>query len=107
MYRINTIENRLEYSKTGGTLWVGWGRLGSKFGRIKDILWFHNQLFALTETGLWSSRNGGADWGLKGSSSIVKNLVAIQDGGRSLYGVSADGHFWISDNEGAYWGRRG
>ena len=107
MYRINAVENRLEYSKTNGILWVGYSRMGSQYGRLKDLLWFHDKLFALTETGLWYSRDGGATWGRCGSGRVVESLVALQDGGRSLYGMSVDGHLWFSNNEGADWGRKG
>ena len=107
MYRINPAENRLEYSNTNGILWVGRSKMGKMFGRLKDLLWFHDQLFALTETSIWRSRNEGADWGKCGSGKIVESLVALQDGGSYLYGLSADGHFWSSYNEGADWVRRG
>lgn len=107
MYRINPVENRLEMSSTNGILWVSRSGPGKRYGRLKDLLWFHDQLFLLTETHILRSRNQGADWGPCGSGKIVENLVAIQDGGRYLYGLSADGHLWYSYNEGADWGRRG
>ena len=108
LYRINVSLNRLELSRNNGIYWVGWGiRGGSKFGRLKDLLWFHDRLLALTETGLWYSRNGGADWGRCGSGEVVESLVALQDGGRSLFGMSEDGVFWYSNNNGATWGRKG
>lgn len=107
MYRINAIENRLEYSKTDGIIWVGRSKMGPMFGRLKDLLWFHDRLFALTENGLWRSANEGADWGCCGTGKVVKSLVALQDGGRYLYGLSTDGHLWASYNEGADWAPRG
>ena len=106
MFRINPVENRLEISYTNGILWVSRGSMGKMLGRLKDLLWFHNQLFALTENGIWRSRNDGADWGLCGSSKIAKNLIALQDGDRYLLGLSTDGHLWYSYNEGADWARR-
>ena len=107
MYRINIRENRLEFSKTNGILWVKLTSMGPRYGRLKDLLWFHSKLFALTDTGLWYSMNGGADWGRCGSGKVVESLVALQDGGKYLYGMSADGHFWFSINEGACWALKG
>lgn len=107
MFRINPVENRLEMSTTNGILWVSRSGPGKRYGRLKDLLWFHDQLFILTENRLLRSRNDGADWGPCGSGRIVESLVALQDGGRYLYGLSVDGHLYYSYNEGADWGRRG
>lgn len=107
MYRINPIKNCLEMSTTNGILWVSRGGPGKQYGRLKDLLWFHDQLFLLTENRIMRSRNDGADWGYCGSGKIIENLVAIQDGGQYLFGLSADCHLWYSYNEGAYWARRG
>jgi hypothetical protein len=106
MFRINMAENRLEISYTNGILWVWRSRMGPRYGRLKDLLWFHNQLFALTDKGIWRSRNEGADWGRCGSGRIVESLVALQDGGQYLYGLSTDGHLYYSYNEGANWARK-
>lgn len=107
LYRVNPRENRIEMSSNGGYLWVGRSRMGSGFGRLKDILFFHNRLFALTEKGLWRSANEGADWGKCGSGHIVESLVALQDGGQYLFGLSEDGYMYRSYNEGADWVRIG
>ena len=106
MYRINPIKNCLEISSSNGVLWVSRSSMSGRYGTLKDLLWFHDQLFALTDKGIWRSRNEGADWGRCGSGIIVESLVALQDVGRYLYGLSADGHFYASYNEGADWGRR-
>ena len=106
LIRINSLENRLEISITNGATWMSRSRMGKTYGRLKDLLWFHDQLFALTETGIWRSRNEGADWGRCGSGKTVESFVALQDGGRYLYGLSADGHLYASYNEGADWCRK-
>ena len=62
LLRINSARNCLELSYTGGTVWVSRSSLGSRIGRLKDLLWYHDKLFALTEAGIWFSRNEGADW---------------------------------------------
>lgn len=43
---------------------VGMSSISSRHGRLKDLLWLHDKLFVLTDTGLWYSRNEGADWGV-------------------------------------------
>lgn len=107
MFRINLAENRLEMSITNGILWVSRSGPQKEYGRLKDLLWFHDQLFLLTEKRIFRSRNDGADWGPCGSGKTVESLVALQDGGRYLLGLSADGHLYASYNEGADWVRRG
>jgi len=107
LIRINSLENRLEISFTNGATWMFRSRMGKMFGHFKDLLWFHNKLFALTDTGIWRSINEGATWARCGSGKIVENLVALQDGGQYLYGLSSDGHLWFSSNEGTYWAHKG
>ena len=107
LFRLNLADNCLEYSVTNGATWVSLSRLGNGFGRVKDLLWFHNKLFLLTENGLWRSGSEGANWVRCGGGKIVESLVAIVDGGKFLYGLSSDGKMWFSNNEGACWGLRG
>ncbi len=107
LIRINPVENRLEISFTNGSTWMYRSRPAKIMGRFKDLLWFHNKLFALTDTGLWRSVNEGAVWGRCGSGKIVDSLVAIQDGGQYLYGLSSEGRLWRSYNEGADWSLKG
>lgn len=107
MFRINPVNNTVEYSYgTNGAVWVKRG-IGSKFGRLKDLLWFNNKLFLLADTGIYQSRNEGADWGCTGSGWPVENMVALMDGGQYMYGLTSDGRMWASNNEGACWGCRG
>ena len=107
LFRVNRIKNCLEYSANGGAIWVGLSGMPKRFGQLKDILYFHDQIFAATDYGILASRNQGADWGGRGTSSIAKSIVALEDGGNCLIGLSDDGHVYASLNEGADWGRRG
>lgn len=107
LFRINPVSNKLEISSSDGILWITRGSINGRYGKLKDILWFHNQLFALTEKNLLRSRNEGCDWGSCGSGKTIEGLIAIQDGGRYLYALSSDGHFLQSYNEGADWMRKG
>jgi len=106
MYRINEPLNRVEVSVNKGATW-GIRSSTSSNGKLKDLLWFHNRLFALTESGLLFSANGGGTWGYRGGGDIVRRMIAIQDDGNVLYGLTADGHLCFSNNEGATWGIRG
>ena len=107
LIRINPKENRLEISSNNGATWMVRCPLGKMYGHYKDILWFHGKLFALTDTGIWRSVNQGAVWARCGSGKIVENLVALQDGGQYLYGLSSDGDLWRSHDEGANWIHKG
>jgi len=107
LYKVNMAKNCIDVSYTKGVLWVSRSRMGSKFGRLKDLLWFHNHLFALTDTGIWFSNNQGSDWGCRGSSKTARSMVALQDGGKNLQGLHQDGHLYESYNEGADWRRLG
>ena len=107
LFRVNSAKNCLDISYTGGPLWVSRSKMGPRFGRLKDLLWYHDKLYALTETGIWYSRNEGADWGVRGSGSIAKSLVALQDGGKDLLGLHQNGGLYRSYNEGADWVRIG
>lgn len=102
LYRINLAKNRIELARSGGTQWVYRSTFGRK-GNLRDLLWFHNRLFALTDTGIWSSSNQGADWGKYGSSGTARKLVALQDGGRYMLGLHEDGRLYRSSNEGVDW----
>lgn len=107
LYRVNPIKNSVDTSSgSNGAVWVS-HRLGPSIGRPKDLLWFHNKLFLLTEKGIYQSRNEGADWGCTGSGWPVENMVALMDGGQYLLGLTSDGRMWASYNEGACWGSRG
>ena len=106
LFRVNRIKNCLEYSANGGAIWVGLSSMPKRFGQLKDILYFHDQIFAATDYGILASRNQGADWGGRGTSTIAKSIVALQDGGNCLLGLTNDGHLYASLNEGADWSRR-
>ena len=107
LFRVNPRENRVEISYNGGILWVCRSRMCGHFGKLKDLLYFHDRLFALTETGIWFSANEAADWGKRGSGKLVQSFVALQDGGKDLWALSEDGYMYRSYNEGADWVRRG
>jgi hypothetical protein len=42
----------------------------------------------------------------RNTSSVARSLVALQDGGREVIGMTADGHIYASSSEGATWLRR-
>ena len=107
LFRVNPRENRVEISYNGGILWVGRSRMGKMFGKLKDLLFFHGRIFALTETGIWFSENEAATWGRKGSGKLVQSFIALLDGGNDLLALSEDGCMYRSYNEGACWARRG
>ena len=52
------------------------------------------------------STSGGRSWLTKNASSIARSLVALQDGGKEVIGMTADGHIYASSSEGATWLRR-
>lgn len=58
----------------------------------------------LTDTSIWHFETKILMRGC-GSGKIVESLFALQDGGVCLYGMSADGYFYYSYNEGADWER--
>ena len=106
LFRINRAKNCLEVSSSRGVLWISRSCMTSRYGQLKDLLYFHGQIFAATDYGIISSRNEGADWGIRGSSKIAKSIVALQNDNDILLGMSDDGHMFFSNNEGADWGRR-
>ena len=107
LFRVNAIENRVDISYNGGILWVGRSKMGSRFGKLKDLLFYHERLYALTEKGIWFSQNEASDWGLGGSGEIVKSFVALQDGGKEMWALSDEGCMFRSMNDGADWVKRG
>ena len=58
----------------------------------------------LTDTSIWHFETKILMRGC-GSGKIVESLFAFQDGGGCRYGMSADGYFYYSYNEGADWER--
>ena len=47
LYRINLAKNRIELARSGGTQWVYRSAFGRK-GNLRDLLWYHYRLFALS-----------------------------------------------------------
>ena len=90
---------------TGGRSWLV-RYTGSGCGRFIDLLPFAGKLLALTDKDVYCSTTGGRSWLIRSSSSIAQSLVSLQDGGRELIGMTADGHIYTSTTEGASWLRR-
>ena len=65
-----------------------------------------DNFLALTEKGVFCSSSAGRSWLTKNASSIARSLVALQDGGKEVIGMTADGHIYASSSEGATWLRR-
>ena len=105
LIRINPSNGHIESSTTGGRSWLV-RYTGNGCGRFIDILPFAGKLLALTDKGVYGSTTGGRSWLIRCSSSIAQSLVSLQDGGRELIGMTADGHIYTSTTEGASWLRR-
>ena len=105
LIRINPSNGHIEYSTSGGRTWMT-RYSGSGYGRFLDLLPFSGKLLALTEKGVFCSSSVGRSWLTKNASSIARSLVALQDGGKEVIGMTADGHIYASSSEGAIWLRR-
>ena len=91
LIRINPSNGHIEYSTSGGRTWMT-RYSGSGYGRFLDLLPF--------------SSSAGRSWLTKNASSVARSLVALQDGGKEVIGMTADGHIYASSSEGATWLRR-
>ena len=105
LIRINPSNGHIEYSTSGGRTWMT-RYSGSGNGRFLDLLPYAGKLLALTEKGIYCSSSAGRSWLIKSSTSIVRSFVALQDGGKEIIGMTADGHIYASSSEGATWLRR-
>ena len=88
LIRINTANNRIEYST------------------FRDPIPYGGKLLALTDKGVYYSTNKGASWIAKYTGQYAKTFAALQDSGRELLATTTDGHLYYSTNEGASWIRR-
>lgn len=79
---------------------------GSGFGAFLDLLPFGGQLYAITGKGVCRSTTAGRTWLVRCASAVARSFVSLQDGGRELIAMTADGHIYASSTEGATWLRR-
>lgn len=105
LIRINFESNRIELSKDRGRTWINrFG--GSYYGRFVELVAFGDEIFALTDKGVYSSSNEGLTWRQRCINSIAKSLTSLQDGGGELIGMTRDGHVYASRDKGTSWARR-
>ena len=105
LIRINFESNRIELSKDRGRTWIS--RFSGTFcGKFVELVAFGDEIFALTDKGIFSSSNEGLAWRQRCASSIAKSLTSLQDGGGELIGMTRDGHIYASKDKGASWVRR-
>lgn len=105
LIRINFESNRIELSKDRGRTWINrFG--GSYYGRFVEFVAFGDEIFALTDKGVYSSSNEGLTWRQRCINSIAKSLTSLQDGGGELIGMTRDGHVYASRDKGTSWARR-
>ena len=105
LIRINFDSNRIELSKDRGRTWIS--RSSSSFyGKFIELVAFGDEIFALTERGVFSSSNDGLAWRQRSINSIAKSLTSLQDGGGELIGMTRDGHIYASRDKGTSWVRR-
>lgn len=105
LIRINFDSNRIELSKDRGRTWINRFR-GTFCGKFVELVAFGDEIFALTEKGVFSSSDEGLTWKVRCMNSIAKSLTSIQDGGGELIGMTGDGHIYLSKDKGATWARR-
>jgi len=105
LIRINFDSNRIELSKDRGRTWIS--RFSGTFcGKFVELVAFGDEIFALTDKGVFSSSDEGLTWRQRCISSIAKSLTSLQDGGGELIGMTRDGHIYASKDKGASWARR-
>lgn len=105
LIRINFDSNRIELSKDRGRTWIS--RFSGTFcGKFVELVAFGDEIFALTDKGVFSSSDEGLTWRQRCINSIAKSLTSLQDGGGELIGMSRDGHIYASRDKGASWARR-
>lgn len=105
LIRINFDSNRIELSTTGGRTWFN-RFSGTCYGKFVELVAFGDEIFALTDKGVFSSSNEGLSWKQRCMNSIAKSLKNLQDGGGELIGMTRDGHVYASRDKGATWARR-
>ena len=105
MIRINTANNKIEYSTNRGASW-NTRYFGSSCGNFRDMIDYGGKLIALTDKGIYYSTNKGASWNCRYSGSSAKSFVSLMDAGREILANTNDGHLYYSTNEGASWNRR-
>ncbi|MCR4565360.1 MAG: hypothetical protein K5651_04625 [Bacteroidales bacterium] len=105
MIRINTANNKIEYSTNRGASWST-RYSGSSCGTFRDMIEYGGKLIALTDRGIYYSTNKGASWSSRYTGSAAQTFVSLMDSGREILASTSDGHLYYSTNEGASWSRR-
>jgi hypothetical protein len=103
LVRYNPGTRRIEYSTNRGALWSTRAQV-RPLGDVRAIVNYGKYLLACSDKGIFVSSDRGASW--KTWTTSYKSFIDIFDGGRELLANTADGHIYVSKDNGYTWYRR-
>lgn len=104
LIRLNTANNRIEYSTNSGRSWITrYSSMSS--GTFADLLPYGNEILAITSKGIYYSTNKGLSWIARYTGSSAGTFIALSDGGRELLAQTSKGLYY-STNKGLSWIKR-
>ncbi len=104
MVRINSVKNRIECSRDNGRNWSV-RYTGSSCGTFIDLLFYGNELFAITSKGVYYSKDKGRNWSARYTGSSCGKFHSLTDGGRELLAQTSKGLYYSKD-KGRNWSKR-
>ena len=104
MIRINTSNNKLEYSRDGGRNW-NTRYSGSYCGTFYDLMIFGNELLCCCSKGVYYSRDEGRNWNSRYTGSYCGVFRQLSSDGTNLLASTDKGLYYSRDN-GRNWNRR-
>lgn len=97
LIRINSSENRIEYSRDSARSWFT-GYRGSSYGIFYDLLPFGNEILACTSRGLCYSRDSGRSWFTRYTGSSYGTFNSLSTDGNKLFVNTSKGLYFSPDS---------
>lgn len=105
LLRINSQDNKIEYSRNGGSTWST--RCATNvYGTFYDLLDYGPEILACTSKGIYASRTKGSTWITRCGTSIFGTFLELSlgDGGTLLCTTSKG--LYYSRTKGTTWSRK-
>lgn len=96
--------NQIDYSTNGGRTWMS-RYSGSLCGEFIDLVYYNNELIAITTKGIYYSTNSGRTWINRYSGTSCGKFLSLMNNGKELL-AQTDKGLYYSTNSGRTWIKR-
>ncbi len=96
--------HHLDYSTNDGRTWTP-RYANSSYGTFLDLLYYGQELLAITSKGLYYSTNDGRTWTPRFTGTTYGDFLTLVNGGKELLAQTSKGLYY-STNDGRTWIKR-